>query len=182
MREYASRMGKHLSDHPTAIARRDIRNLVRYPPFDPHAASLVIEALSQGIRLGRLHEAGGFPPYAVLNHWRSENIAFDEACVRASEAAADMLAAEVIEISDDTDRAPSCRAVSIQARQWAVKILNRKKYDPATRVEVSAGVGQADALSDDELAAIARRAGSIDGVARSVTLPASDGDGDGSGS
>ena len=52
-------------------------------------------------------------------------------------------------------------------REKMAKVLNRKKYDPAVKVEVSQGAGKADDLSDAELAAIARRAsraGAVDAV------------------
>jgi hypothetical protein len=161
-----------LSMDPLNVASREIRALIRCPPFDARAAVLVIEALAQGLKLGTLHASAGFPPYWVINQWRSHVPEFDDACVRASEAAAELFAAEVVTIADDTNRAPACRAVAIDARKWAVKILNRKKYDPATRIEVTPGAGRADDLSDDELAAIARRerqAGAIDAAYTDVT-------------
>lgn len=170
------------SDDPRAIARAELRELVRCPPLRADDAEKVLSGLARGARITALGDTPGLPAYWLINLWRREYPEFDELCVMASEAGADAMAWEALKIADDDDRSPANKALSIAVRERMAKVLHRKKYDPATRVEVSAGPGQADDLSDDALAAIARRSGAIDGEARTVTLPASDGDGDGSGS
>ena len=168
-----------LSDHPRAVANREIRLAIREPEFDPESAQRVVELLARGIGLSTIGDLSGFPAYGVVNFWRARYPEFDEACVLASQAGADALAWECLEIADTDGRAPADKALSISVREKLAKVLHRKKYDPATRVEVTAGAGSADELSDDALAAIARRSEAIAGQAVRVTLPASDGDGDG---
>jgi len=143
-------------DERRRALRAEMKEERLHPPFDEEAALSVVQALSRGMSITAVGDSALFPAYWVVNDWRTRYPEFDEACVRASEAAADGLAAEVIEIADDKTRAPACRAVSIDARKWAVKVLNRKKYDPATRVELTGNSGRADDLSDDQLAAMVR--------------------------
>mgnify|MGYP003403782507 FL=1 len=171
---------RQLSDHPTAVVRRELRQLVRCPPIRDEDAKAVLIHLANGTGITAIGSIPGLPAYWVINLWRKEHPEFDELCVLASEAGADALAWENIEIADDDDRSPANKALSISVRERMAKVLHRKKYDPATRVEVTAGAGSADELSDDALAAIARRSEAIAGQAVRVTLPASDGDGDGS--
>ena len=172
-----------LSDNPRAVANRELRELRRHPDFDSEAAIRVLRLLSVGgVGISEIGKLPGFPDYWVINDWRNRYPAFDELVVQASQAGADALMFECLPIADRIgvwkDVGTADRALSIQVREKLAKVLHRKKYDPATRVEVTAGVGQADALSDDELAAIARRAGSIDSTATAVTVGASTGEGE----
>lgn len=156
-----------LSDHPTAVTRRELRLAIREPEFDPEAAERVVLLLARGVGLGTIGDLSGYPAYATVNFWRARYPEFDEACVLASEAGADALAWENVTIADDDKRSPANKALSIQVRERLSKVLNRKKYDPAVKVEVTGNVRAADELSDDELAAIARRsarAGAVDAV------------------
>lgn len=165
---------------------RSLRDLRRHPTFRPDDAVRVLTALANGMRITAVGQDAGMPDYWVINDWRNRYPAFDELVVQASQAGADALMFECLPIADRIGEwanvGTADRALSIQVREKLAKVLHRKKYDPATRVEVSAGPGQADDLSDDALAAIARRSGSIDSTAVTVTVGASDGDGDGSGS
>lgn len=140
----------------------DMRELTRNPPFDDELADSVIKALASGMGITAVGSTAGFPAYWVINHWRATVPSFDEMCVRASEAYAEKLAADVIDIADGvaighSDRSTADRALSISARQWAVKVLNRKKFDPAVKVTVSHGLVNADEASDAELARVALR-------------------------
>jgi hypothetical protein len=157
-----------LSDHPVATARRELRLLHTEPPFDADVAQSVLELLAVGgVGLTTIGNIAGYPAYWIINQWRARFPEFDEACVIASQAGADALAFENLQIADCDKRAPANKALSIAVRERLSKVLNRKKYDPATKIEVSAGAGRADDLSDDELARIARsraRAGAVDVV------------------
>ena len=174
---------RELSDHPRAVAGRELRELIRCPPLRADDAEKVLIALAGGLGITTIGSIPGLPAYWVINLWRREHPEFDELCVAASEAGADALAWENVEIADDDARSPANKALSIAVRERLSKVLHRKKYDPATRVEVAGIVREADDLSNAELAAIARRAcrgGAIDAVFVGATLPASDGVGDGS--
>lgn len=147
----------------------------------PDDAEKVLTSLASGRGITEIGDTPGLPAYWVINLWRTEHPEFDELCVMASQAGADALAWETLDIADTDGRAPADKAMSIAVRERLAKVLHRKKYDPATRVEVSQGAGQADDLSDDELARIARRAGAIDAEPVTVTLPANAGEGVGDG-
>lgn len=117
---------QHIAERDIEDARRrelraEMRFDLRHPPLREDDALAVVQALSRGMRIKSIGESGLFPPYWVINDWRARYPEFDEACVRASEAAADDLMAETIEIADDTLRTPACREVSIRARHAAVK-------------------------------------------------------------
>ena len=171
---------RELSDHPRAVAGRELRELIRCPPLWVVDAEKVLTALAGGLGITTIGSIPGLPAYWVINLWRREHPEFDELCVAASEAGADALAWECLEIADADGRAPADKALSISVREKLSKVLHRKKYDPATRVEVAGVVREADDLSNAELAAIARRSARASAV-DAVIVPASDGDGDGSG-
>lgn len=152
------------AETPQGIAKRELRQLTRNPPLRADDAIQVLKALASGLRITAIGEIAGLPPYWLINLWRSEHPEFDELCVQASEAGADSLAWECLEIADNDDRLPANKALSIQVRERMAKVLNRKKYDPATRVEVTQAARDGDDLSNAELAAIARRASVVDAV------------------
>lgn len=138
--------------------RSQLRALIRHPPLDPEAARTVIEHLANGRRITAIGATPGLPPYWVIDQWRKRYPEFDEAVVAASEAGAEAMAWETIDIADDEQRPAACREVSIRARQFMMKVLNRKRFDPATRIEVSGNVTDGDDLSDADLARMVRRA------------------------
>ena len=146
-----------------AATRRDLRMLHRAPPLDDDSADYVLTCLAEGIPITRVGAMPGLPPYAVINSWRRQYPEFDAACVQASEAGAEKMLWQTIEIADDTERHPACREVSIRARQHAMKVLHRKRFDPATRVAELQAERMADELTDDVLAQMV-----IEGQARRV--------------
>ena len=159
-------MGQYLITEPDTEGR-SLRSLRLSPPLRSDDAEKVLTALANGMRITHVGSVPGLPAYWVINLWRTEHPEFDELCVAASQAGADKLAWETLEIADTDDRAPADKALSIAVREKMAKVLNRKKYDPAVKVEVSQGAGKADDLTDAELASIARRAsraGAVDAV------------------
>ena len=165
---------RELSDHPTAVARRELRRLMRCPPLRPDDAEKVLAALATGQGITEIGDTPGLPAYWLINLWRREHPEFDELCVAASEAGADALAWESLRIADDDERSPANKALSIQVRERLSKVLHRKKYDPAVKVEVSGNARAADELSDAELAAIARRSAVRAAVDAVIVQPGSD--------
>lgn len=138
-----------------SAAARQMRAELRAPPFDPHAAGLVVEALAAGRRITQVGSDAMFPPYWIINQWRNEVPEFDEACVAATQAFADECVMGIVAISDDVEEHPASRAVRIDARLKVAKVLHRKKYGDKATLDVRAG--SLDELSNDELARIARR-------------------------
>jgi hypothetical protein len=173
-------MADPLTEYEPTETRITLRQLMRCPPLRPDDAEKVLRRLAMGEGITSVGDVPGMPAYWVINLWRREYPEFDELCVAASEAGADALAWENVEIADDDRRSPANKALSIQVREKLSKVLNRKKYDPAVKVELSGNARAADELSDAELAAIARRSARVGAVDAVIVAP-SDGGGDGSG-
>lgn len=142
------------------LAAREIRHELRNrcPPFNADEAALVVEALASGRRVTAIGSDAMFPAYWVIYQWRKEVPEFDEACVEASKAFADDAVASIVEISDNVDEHPASRAVRIDARLKAAKLLHRVKYGDKVTHEVAAV--SADDMSDAELTRLARQGGS----------------------
>ena len=136
---------------------RSLRSLRLSPPLRPDDAEKVLTALANGMRITAIGSTPGLPAYWVINLWRTEHPEFDDLCVQASQAGADKLAWETLEIADKDGRAPADKALSIAVRERMAKVLNRKKYDPAVKVEVTQGTQAADKLTNAELEAMVRR-------------------------
>ena len=112
--------------------------------------------IDAGTPLSAIGDIAGMPPYWVVNLWRKESAEFDELIVAASEARAERMLDETIEIADDVKRSPACREVSIRARMAAMKVYNRKRFDPALKVEVEARAQVGDSMTTAELEALVR--------------------------
>ena len=134
--------------------RRYVRDLRRAPPLDWDVAEQVAMMIDAGTPLSAIGDIAGMPPYWVVNLWRRESPEFDELIVAASEARAERMLDETIEIADDVERSPACREVSIRARAMLAKVYNRRKYDPATRVEIEGRVTVGDSMTTQELEAL----------------------------
>lgn len=139
-------------DDVAAATRRDLRMLRRAPPLDPDSAEYVLTCLAQGIPITKVGNMPGLPPYAVIHSWRRQSPEFDAACVQASKAGAERMLWQTIEIADDVSRHPSCREVSIRARQFAMRVLDRIRFDPGAKVHELETARMADELSDEQLA------------------------------
>lgn len=131
-----------------------VRGLRRSPPIDWDVAEQVAMMIEAGTPVSAVGDIAGMPPYWVVNLWRRESPEFDELIVAASEARAERMLDETITIADDVKRSPACREVSIRARQQAMKVYNRKRFDPATRVEIEGRVLVGDSMSTQELEAL----------------------------
>lgn len=136
--------------------RRYVRDLRRSPPIDWDVAEQVVMMIEAGTPVSRIGDIAGMPPYWVVHSWRKESQEFDELITVASEAKAERIMDEVIGIADDVARSPSCREVSIRARVLLAKVYNRRKYDPATRVEVTDARVVGDSMTTAELEALVR--------------------------
>ena len=131
--------------------RRYVRDLRRSPPIDWDVAEQVAMMIDAGTPLSAIGDIAGMPPYWVVNLWRKESAEFDELIVAASEARAERMLDETIIIADDVERSPACREVSIRARMQAMKVYNRKRFDPALKVEVEARTQVGDSMTTAEL-------------------------------
>lgn len=131
--------------------RAYVRKLRQAPPIDWDVAEQVAMMVEAGTPVSHIGDIAGMPPYWVVNLWRRESPEFDELIVAASEARAERMLDETITISDDVERSPACREVSIRARMHAMKVYNRKRFDPATRIEVEARTLVGDSMSTAEL-------------------------------
>ena len=136
--------------------RTYLRDLRRTPPIDWDIAEQVVVMIEAGTPISRIGDIAGMPPYWVVYSWRRESQEFDDLITAASEAKAERIMDEVIGIADDVERSPACREVSIRARVLLAKVYNRRKYDPATRVEVTDSRVVGDSMTTAELEALVR--------------------------
>lgn len=134
--------------------RTYLRDLRRTPPIDWDIAEQVVMMIEAGTPISRIGDIAGMPPYWVVYSWRRESQEFDDLITAASEAKAERIMDEVIGIADDVARSPACREVSIRARAMMAKVYNRRKYDPAVRVEVEARTLVGDSMTTAELEAL----------------------------
>lgn len=134
--------------------RTYLRDIRRTPPIDWDIAEQVVMMIEAGTPISRIGDIAGMPPYWVVYSWRRESQEFDDLITAASEAKAERIMEEVIGIADDVARSPACREVSIRARAMLAKVYNRRKYDPATRIEVEGRVQVGDGMTTAELEAL----------------------------
>lgn len=158
--------------------RSYVRDLRRTPPIDWDIAEQVVMMIEAGTPISRIGDIAGMPPYWVVYSWRRESPEFDDLITAASEAKAERIMDEVIGIADDVARSPACREVSIRARAMMAKVYNRKKYDPAVRVEVEARTLVGDSMTTAELEAMVEeqrrarlRAEAVDVTPETPALP-----------
>ena len=158
--------------------RTYLRDLRRTPPIDWDVAEQVVMMIEAGTPISRIGDIAGMPPYWVVYSWRRESQEFDDLITAASEAKAERIMDEVIGIADDVERSPACREVSIRARVLLAKVYNRRKYDPAVRVEVEARTLVGDSMTTAELEAMVEeqrrarlRAEAIDVTPETPALP-----------
>lgn len=78
-------MTKQLSNHPTAIVRREIRELIRHPPIRLDDAERVISAVLAGLTLQRVYDLASYPERRVIVDWVRRYPSFNSA-VKAAEA------------------------------------------------------------------------------------------------
>ena len=76
-------MTRQFSDHPTAVVRREIRELIRHPPIRAHDAKLIVNALLGGLTLPQVYETAGCPERRIIDGWRKTYSAFDCAVTAA---------------------------------------------------------------------------------------------------
>ncbi len=158
--------------------RTYLRDLRRTPPIDWDIAEQVVMMIEAGTPISLIGDIAGMPPYWVVYSWRRESPEFDDLITAASEAKAERIMDEVIGIADDVARSPACREVSIRARAMMAKVYNRRKYDPAVRVEVEARTLVGDSMTTAELEAMVEeqrrarlRAEAVDVTPETPALP-----------
>jgi hypothetical protein len=105
-------------------------------------------ALCEGISVGRslptLCKELGISIASVFRWLTDEKRAsFREQYARAREAQADVLAEEILDISDDTEDDPNSRRIRVDARKWYAGKVRPKKYGDASQIDVNMG-GQRD--------------------------------------
>ena len=136
------------------------------PPkqYTPAKGEFVAEQYANGETLANL--AAGFPDYLpaamYMKQWRHEYPAFNELMKLAEAARADVMMQDCFDIADDTGRQAAQAANAIKVRQAMAAALDSNTYGNR---RILAGdkdnpllVAKAEALTDDQLLAIARGA------------------------
>lgn len=126
-------------------------------------AEAICEAIARGKALHRICEAEGMPDPVTVYRWLNENEEFRNRYARARERQADLYAAEIIEIADDSSddelfvessdaSGAGARRVCnnefvqrsklrVDARKWAAARLAPKKYGDRVMNEITGADG-----------------------------------------
>lgn len=99
-------------------ARREIKQDMRYPPFDEHQAGLVVAAVAAGNTLASVAKWPGYASRRVVTLWRQTNPDFDAELVAAMDDRADELVERGLAVASDTKRRADCRAVESNYCKW----------------------------------------------------------------
>jgi len=99
------------------------------------------------------------PGVLCVRRWRDQHPDFNMLMLEAERCRAEILADEIIKISDDGDRVAAAAANAIKSRQWMAARLDRKRYGSETTVkqEISGSITHEHLhqLTDEQLMAIA---------------------------
>lgn len=99
-------------------ARRDIKQAIKYPPFDEHQAGHVLSALAAGNPISDVVKWPGYPSARIVKLWREINPDFDACYLATLEERADALAERGLTVASDQTRDPACRNVESKYCQW----------------------------------------------------------------
>ena len=116
-------MGKEVEVQPPKTPK----NLGGRPSvYSPTLAQKICEAVADGEALQDVCNQPGMPARRTVYYWLRTNEEFATAYELAREMRADLLADEVVKISDTED--PAKARVQIDARRWAASKLNPRRY------------------------------------------------------
>jgi len=120
--------------------------------YSDNLAFHICERLANGESLVRICKDEGMPGLSTVFRWLSENETFRDSYVRAREVQADVLADEILEISDDgtndtyvdeegrprTDYDVIARSkLRVDARKWIAAKLKPKTYGDRQQVDAT---------------------------------------------
>jgi hypothetical protein len=94
--------------------------------YTPDLGHRICEAVAHGEALQDVCNEPGMPARRTVYYWLRTNDEFAAAYDLAREMRADLLADEVVKISDTED--PARARVQIDARRWAASKLNPRRY------------------------------------------------------
>lgn len=94
--------------------------------YTPELGHRICEAVANGEALQDVCKQPGMPARRTVYYWLRTNEEFATAYELAREMRADLLADEVVKISDTED--PARARVQIDARRWAASKLNPRRY------------------------------------------------------
>lgn len=94
--------------------------------YTPEMGHKICEAVANGEALQDVCKQPGMPARRTVYYWLRTNDEFSTAYELAREMRADLLADEVVKISDTEE--PARARVQIDARRWAASKLNPRRY------------------------------------------------------
>lgn len=94
--------------------------------YTPELGQSICEAVANGEALQDICKQPGMPARRTVYYWLRTHDEFAAAYELAREMRADLLADEVVKISDTED--PTRARVQIDARRWAASKLNPRRY------------------------------------------------------
>jgi hypothetical protein len=125
----------------------------------PQVESEILARLSAGETLRKICRDDHMPDASAVVQWCDADPNFAQRYARARSEGLEVLADELLEISDDTSRDPNCRKVAIDSRKWLLSKLKPKKYGDVMRQELSGPDGGAIMVDDAKERLRARIAG-----------------------
>ena len=98
----------------------------------------VFRRMVEGESLTAICNDDAMPAYSTVSLWLIEESKTEE-YARAKEQRADRIFEEILDIADDTSKAPDDRRIAIDARKWAAGKLHGKYSDKVKHVGGDAG-------------------------------------------
>jgi hypothetical protein len=114
-----------------------------------HHKQTIIDMLSVGDSVGKISKAISKAPSSIFK-WIDEDEYLSDIYARAKESKAQVLAEEVIEISDNPDIDHNHKRIMVDARKWVAGKYYGKLFGDKQQIEHSGSVNLAS-MNDDEL-------------------------------
>lgn len=106
-------MTRQFSNHPTAVARREIREVIRHPPIRHHDALKTVDAIAVGLTLSHVCELASYPGRRTIVDWRKRYPAFDCAITAAE------VVREYRNVAHVADLLETGTPATVKAVRWA---------------------------------------------------------------
>jgi len=109
----------------------------------------IVDMLSVGDSVGKISKTISKGASTIFR-WIDEDAELQDLYARAKQAKAQVLAEEILEISDDNELKPDDKRIRVDARKWVAGKYYGKLFGDKIMTEHSGTIGTTD-LSDEEL-------------------------------
>lgn len=131
-------------------------DLLQARDFNPAVATDLLEAIASGIPVTKaLKKVANAPSYGTLQAWRRDYPEFAVAFVQAKQAAAEMFAGEVYELTEEVRYGgvePAAAKVAMDGKRWLASKFAPREYGERLALDGQVSVSHKLAsMSDDSL-------------------------------